>query len=53
MICKRCNGVGLILYQKDAPSPPYKEGMKLDYGVRCPDCYEHQRPTQNKQSQEY
>lgn len=47
--CQRCSGTTWILYVKDAPSPPYREGMKLEFGARCPDCYEHPRPTKNKQ----
>jgi hypothetical protein len=37
MMCPKCKGTGWLLYQKDAPSPPYKEGKKLEFGVRC-DC---------------
>jgi hypothetical protein len=39
MMCLKCEDKGWLLYQKDAPSPPYKQGMKLDYGVRCDACY--------------
>jgi hypothetical protein len=35
--CLKCNGKGLLFFQKDAPCPPYKEGSKLDY-VRFCDC---------------
>lgn len=35
MICPKCKGSGWLLYQKEAPSPPYKEGKFLDYGARC------------------
>jgi hypothetical protein len=48
-LCGRCDGTSWILYFKDAPSPPYKEGCKLEYGVRCPDCYE---PKRNRESQQ-
>lgn len=33
--CPTCNGTGMLFFTKDAPSPPYKEGMKLDYMVFC------------------
>jgi hypothetical protein len=39
MRCRKCDGLSWILYQIDAPSPPYKENQKLDYGVRCDECY--------------
>lgn len=35
MKCPKCNGIGWILYLKDAPIPPYKEGQKLEWGLRC------------------
>ncbi len=35
--CPKCKDTGWILYQKEAPSPPYKQGEVLDYGIRC-DC---------------
>jgi hypothetical protein len=37
MKCHKCKGTGWILYQKEAPSPPYKQGNYLEYGARC-DC---------------
>lgn len=39
MNCPKCDNKGWLLYQKPAPSPPYKQGMFLDYGVRCDACY--------------
>lgn len=39
MTCPKCNDLKWLLYQKDAPSPPYKEGHKLDFAVRCDSCY--------------
>lgn len=35
MKCPDCEGKGWLLYEKDAPSPPYKKGQKLSFGVRC------------------
>lgn len=35
MKCKICKDIGWILYKKDAPSPPYKEGTKLEYAQQC------------------
>lgn len=37
MRCHKCKGTGWILYQKEAPSPPYKKGQFHEYGARC-DC---------------
>jgi hypothetical protein len=50
-LCGRCDGTSWILYFKDAPSPPYKEGCKLEYGVRCPDCHEPKRNRENQQDE--
>lgn len=36
--CTHCSDTGWLLYQKQAPNPPYKEGIKLDYGVYCNLC---------------
>lgn len=48
MSCRKCHGTYWLLYQKPAPSPPYKEGLMLDYGVRCDECRdEPKRPNQN------
>jgi hypothetical protein len=33
--CEKCNGKGLSLFQKPAPSPPYLEGSMLEYAVFC------------------
>jgi hypothetical protein len=44
MTCPKCEGKYWLLYQKPAPSPPYKEGTFLDYGVRCDACYEPRGP---------
>jgi hypothetical protein len=37
-LCKDCSDSGWLLYKKQAPSPPYKEGITLDYGVYCNLC---------------
>jgi hypothetical protein len=47
MTCEKCKGTSWLMYVKDAPSPPYKEGSKLDYGVRCPNCNGASRYSQN------
>lgn len=49
MACLKCNGTGWILYQKDAPSPPYKEGKKLEFGARC-DCKNESAAKQTNQN---
>lgn len=35
MNCNNCKDTGWILYQKEAPSPPYKQGQFFEYGARC------------------
>lgn len=35
MDCPKCKGAKWLLYDKDAPSPPYKENQKLTYGLLC------------------
>ena len=35
MICEHCDGVGWLLYKEEAPCPPYKQGMELEYAKRC------------------
>ena len=35
MTCKYCNGTGWLLYKDLAPSPPYPENTKLEFGQRC------------------
>lgn len=49
MTCPKCNGKFWLLYQKEAPSPPYKQGTMLDYGVRCDLCYEPSGRTKNSE----
>lgn len=47
MTCPKCNGTFYLLYTKDAPSPPYKQGVKLDYATRCDACYEPKKTNQD------
>lgn len=47
MNCLKCKDTGWILYQKAAPSPPYKENQQLDYGVEC-DCKNGQSERRNQ-----
>lgn len=51
MTCSYCNDTGWFLYFKDAPSPPYKQGMQLEYGKECI-CRGPQRPAQNFKGEE-
>lgn len=50
MICPYCKGVGWFLYKEAAPSPPYKQGMELDFAKRCVCQNAAKRPNQNYQS---
>jgi len=50
MTCKKCGGMKWLLYQIDAPSPPYKENQKLDYGVRCDECSGTNRPSEDNRN---
>jgi hypothetical protein len=46
MSCQFCQGLGVVLYKEDAPSPPYKQGSQLEYAMRCV-CVETKGPNQN------
>lgn len=35
MSCEYCHGVGWLLYKEEAPSPPYNQGMELEFAKRC------------------
>ena len=48
MICRKCFNTGWILYKKDAPSPPYKEGSKIEYARDC-DCRQTRSGEQSQQ----
>jgi hypothetical protein len=52
MSCEYCHDTGWLLYKKEAPSPPYNQGMELEYAKECV-CRVSQRYSQNKQGKEY
>jgi hypothetical protein len=33
--CEKCQDVGMVIFEKEAPSPPYKKGSTLTHGVPC------------------
>jgi hypothetical protein len=52
MSCEYCHGTGWLLYKEDAPSPPYREGEKLEYAKGCVCSYESKRPNQDYQNRQ-
>lgn len=36
--CDFCKDTGWITFKREAPSPPYKEGTLIDYGINCNKC---------------
>jgi hypothetical protein len=53
MSCQNCKDTGWFMYKEDAPSPPYKEGVELEFVKRCVCCHEPKRPHQDQQGTEY
>jgi hypothetical protein len=50
MSCQYCKGTGWFLYKEDAPSPPYREGEKLEFAKRCVCSHGFKGPYQDQQS---
>lgn len=46
MTCPYCKGIGWLLYEEDAPSPPYKQGSKLEFAKECVCQYPQHRTEQ-------
>lgn len=53
MTCQYCKGTGWLVYKEDAPSPPYKQGMKLEFAKGCVCSRESKGPYQDQQSTQY
>ena len=48
MTCPVCKGTGWFLYKEDAPSPPYKQGSKLEFAKGCACPNGHKIPEQEQ-----